>query len=670
MEVEKRSSRSSAHGSDPARQEGAGRGHIAEASLLFRVMSFIHSTIEMEQISAIILSCVTAGHALGFNRAFLFLVDEDQEVVRGMMGIGPSSGQEAHEIWERIQSEGFSLEDIIGIARADSSACTQTNLSQRVRSIVVPLRNRDSLLVRTVAEKEVFSVRGDGDAGSESAEFASLGSRAFALAPVVVKGRALGAILADNLYTGAPITDEQVYLLAALASQAGMAVENARMFSDAKRKLAELSTLHEVSKSILSTTELGEELSLIARISAQVLDANGSILHLIEEREPGGEDELRVGAAFGVGEAILAGRMSGLATRAAEEVTRLRRPLLVKSLASDGRFSDMGVEGVSSLLCVPLVALDEVTGAITVFDKRPVPPFNSKAFDTDDQRFLSILGDQAAIAIENARLFGAVKESEGRLREAEALAMRAEKLALLGEVTSNVAHEIRNPLTSIGGLARLARRDLDPGDDRAKWLGVIIRETERLERLLHEHLSLARHTRLNPSLTSVNRIVEQTLLLAETEVQEKGLNLSRGLTPRLPRIMLDPDRIKQVLLNLLRNAIESSPKGGTIRVESGATREWVTVAVNNQGWPIPKRRLDSLFVPFATSKRSGSGLGLLIVHRLVGEHGGRIEVTSDKETGTTFTVMLPLTPPGDPQVVRAKAKGAAEPPSQRGGDGG
>jgi len=280
----------------------AAAGHMAEASLLFRVMSFIHSTIEMDQISAVILSCVTAGHALGFNRAFLFLLDEELKVVRGMMGIGPSSGEEAKKIWENMHSEGFSLEDIIGIARADAGACIQTELSKRVRSIVVPLVNSDSLLVRTILEKEVFCVPANGSPDDAVlAEFAPIRSEGFALAPVVAKGKGLGAILADNRYTGGTINDEQVYLLAALASQAGMAVENARMFSDAKRKLAELKTLHEVSKSILSTTDLGQELSLIARISAQVLDANGSVLHLIEEKEGAGENAIRVGAAFGVG---------------------------------------------------------------------------------------------------------------------------------------------------------------------------------------------------------------------------------------------------------------------------------------------------------------------------------------------------------------------------------
>jgi len=228
----------------PGGRGDASAGHMAEASFLFRVMSFIHSTIDLEQISAIILSCVTAGHALGFNRAFLFLVDEDLEVVRGIMGIGPSSGEEAHEIWERMRGEDFSLEDIVGIAQADTVACIQTDLSRRVRGVIVSLRNRESLLVRTVLEKEVFLVNGDEVTDAEVGDLRPLDTRAFALAPVVVKGRALGAILADNLYSGHRIADEQVYLLAALASQAGMAVENARMFSDVKRKLAELSTLH------------------------------------------------------------------------------------------------------------------------------------------------------------------------------------------------------------------------------------------------------------------------------------------------------------------------------------------------------------------------------------------------------------------------------------------
>ncbi|MCK4547633.1 MAG: GAF domain-containing protein [Candidatus Eisenbacteria sp.] len=643
MGVEKRFSMP-AEGVSGLGDDSGRAGPMAEASLLFRVMSFIHSTIEMEQIAAVILSCVTAGHALGFNRAFLFLVDDDNNVIRGMMGIGPSSGEEAKEIWERLHDDGFSLEDIIGIARADSGACVQNDLSRRVRSIVVPLTKQDSVLVRTIREKEVFVFPEEGGTKEDLSEFGPLRTDAFALAPVVAKRRVLGAILADNRYTGGEITSEQVYLLAALASQAGMAVENARMFSEAKRKLAELSTLHEVSKSILSTTDLGEELSLIARISAQVLDANGSILHLIEKGEDGGED-LRVGAAFGIGETLLATRMSGLATRAASEVIRLRRPLLVKDLASDGRFSDMGVEEVSSLLCVPLSALEETIGGITVFDKRPVPPFNSKAFDRDDMRFLSVLGDQAAIAIQNARLFRAARVSERRRREAEALAMRVEKLALLGEVTSNVAHEIRNPLSSIGGVARLVRRSIEPDDERSKWMEVIIRETDRLERMLHEHLSLALHTRLTLAMSNINVILEEILQLTVAEVREKGLSVRLHLAGNLPELSLDRDKIKQVVLNLVRNAIDNTPKGGKIRVESRRSRHGVVFLVNNEGPPIRRDMLERLFVPFATSKQAGSGLGLAIVHQIVKQHGGTIDVSSAEETGTTFAVTLPQCPP-------------------------
>jgi len=128
--------------------------------------------------------------------------------------------------------------------------------------------------------------------------------------------------------------------------------------------------------------------------------------------------------------------------------------------------------------------------------------------------------------------------------------------------------------------------------------------------------------------------------------------------------MLDPDKIKQVLLNLLRNAVENTHEGGTIRVEVGREGEWAEVAVNNEGPPIPKDLLPSLFVPFATSTQKGSGLGLAIVYQIVNEHGGRIDVSSDQETGTTFTVRLPLAPredrPGGPSSDgRREAPGAS-----------
>jgi signal transduction histidine kinase len=205
-----------------------------------------------------------------------------------------------------------------------------------------------------------------------------------------------------------------------------------------------------------------------------------------------------------------------------------------------------------------------------------------------------------------------------------------------------VAHEIRTPLVAMGGFARrLAPHFLESSPER-KAVDIIVDESARLERLLSEQLEFARLSRPRPRPAQLEGIVEEVVELVVEEARCRGVELLRDFAAALPTLLLDADQIKQVLLNLVQNGLESLAGGGRLRLSTRHLDSHVAVEVATDGAPIPDAMLDQLFVPFATSKRGGSGLGLAIARQIVREHGGQIRARSESEWGAIFTVILPV----------------------------
>jgi len=612
---------------------------IREFSILFKTINLMHGTMELERILTIILSSVTEGSALGFNRALILLVDEEKQILEGRMGMGPSSMEEAERIWSELESRSASFETVVRMSTEDPGRPDQA-VTRIARSLVFPLREGVDVTVDCVLNKKpVYVEDPDSYAGRISHELKEgFVTCEFVAVPIMAKGRALGALVADNAFSRRPVTDEAVDLLFSLAHQAGLAIENGRTYERTKLRLSELSTLQEVGKGILSTTNLEEVLELIARICAQVIGAKGSVLWLYEE----GDNRVIAGASFGSGVRMVEKQFEALGEQLARWAIAERTPVLVPDCRADSRFSEEECSLVSSVIAVPLVGLGNRIGAITVYDKFARSDFDSNMFDRDDEQFLAILADQAAIAVQNARLFEAVKETEKRLRETQALLLRTEKLAAVGEMSAKVAHEIRNPLTSIGGFARRVIKTLKANDPNRDYLEIIIRESERLERILDEQLQFAQLSRPRLQMEDINSVVQQSLQLVSEEARRKKAKVLKKLSTNLPKLLLDSDKMKQVLINILQNALKFLPVGGRIKVESRKVGDGVHVIIANEGQRIPGELMDRLFVPFFTSGKDGTGIGLAVAYQIVREHGGEIKVRSDREWGTIFCVCLPV----------------------------
>ncbi len=243
-----------------------------------------------------------------------------------------------------------------------------------------------------------------------------------------------------------------------------------------------------------------------------------------------------------------------------------------------------------------------------------------------------------------------------RVRELEEHVRRSDRLAALGVLAAGVAHEVRNPLVGVRGAAQLLERE--PGFPPAlrEFTGIIIREVDRLNRIVGDLLAFAGQPSLQVRPCNVHRVMEEALRLEESGLHAGGVAVVRRYDPQLPAVAGDPERLLQVFLNLIRNGAEAMAGGGgelciRTRFERAAPqcggRAAAVVEIADGGPGIPPEIQGQLFNPFFTTKAGGTGLGLPISLRIVEEHGGAIEVQSQVGQGSTFRVLLPIASDGE-----------------------
>lgn len=277
----------------------------------------------------------------------------------------------------------------------------------------------------------------------------------------------------------------------------------------------------------------------------------------------------------------------------------------------------------------------------------------------DDRTAVTLLVSAAVIHDGGSRATGCIllfsditkiKQLEERLR-------RSDRLAGLGRLAAGVAHEIRNPLSSIKGFATILAGRC-PGDEGSRELaGVMVKEVERLNRVISELLDFARPTDLNCRMTPFAELIGNSLRLIEQDAVQQGITITSSVEPGDLRLEVDPDRLSQVLLNLCLNAIHAMPDGGALDVRAFGDDGDAVIVVADTGTGISPEHLPHVFDPYFTTKPKGVGLGLANVHKFVEAHGGKMEVLSVPGKGTQFIIRL--SPGGGGQSCTAAA-GAAE----------
>jgi signal transduction histidine kinase len=297
--------------------------------------------------------------------------------------------------------------------------------------------------------------------------------------------------------------------------------------------------------------------------------------------------------------------------------------------------------GLEEFCICPVATVEGSLGLIIVDNI-----FTGKEITAEDAHLLEMIVSHATTSLRAAQLkeslnrnVESLKATYRKLRANEERMMRAERLAISGELTASVIHEIKNPLVSIGGFARSLRNSPNFDTDECEKLEIILNETMRLEAFLENMQS--RVSMLKLEVGDINQIIENNCQLMQNDMKERRITLLSSFSSDLSPCMVDVVKIHEVFLNILQNSIEAVGRNGVIRVKTWQEGGMVHIEITDNGQGISKDEMNKIFTPFFTTKESGSGLGLTFAHRIIKNHGGNISVTSSKGEGASFHVSIP-----------------------------
>ena len=459
--------------------------------------------------------------------------------------------------------------------------------------------------------------------------------------PLNVRQMIIGTMVVGSWDPQKRFQAEEIELLSSFAHQAAIAIGNAKLYEDSTAKIKQLTSLYEIGKALSSTLDVDELLKKSLELlrgflghspcSILLLDRNRNELYIQQiigrDLEEVKEKRFKVGVDGIVGWAAQTGS-----------------PLYVPDVSKEPRYIP-GVPGVRSEAVFPLKIRDEVIGVLNVESTE------MNGFDEEDLKVLSSFASQVSISIENARLFAELKQTLKELKQAQDQIIQAEKLRALGEMASGVAHDFNNALAVILGniqllLYQLDRLGVQEVRQQLRSLEQATKDAAETVRRIQEFTGLRRDREFVsvPIGEMIKEVVTITQPRWRDQAQERGIHIE--LTTQgdeTPLVFGSPSELREVLTNIVFNAIEAMPEGGTITLSSQPHGNWVEVRIHDTGTGMPEEVKKRIFDPFFTTKGvTNSGLGLSVSYGIVKRHGGEILVESEPGKGTTFILHLPM----------------------------
>jgi PAS domain S-box-containing protein len=542
-----------------------------ELSRLFFISSAMRGTLELDRLLRMVLTAVTMGDGLGFNRAILFLVDEKNNLLKGAMGVGPTNPAEAGQIWDNISAQKKTLSDLM-FEIQNGTFQENTFFDQLCHSIEISL-SEDTALTTSVREKRNFNIMTIHDEPlADLVLVDKLGTQAYAAIPLISRDRVIGVLWVDNYFTRKPILEEDMRFLAAFSNHVSSAIENARLFEQVTLAEKELENIFEsISDMVYFVTQdyviRNVNQAVVKRLGKKAVDIIGKKCYEVFH----GTKEPRKECPH-------------------QKTIKTKQPY---------------VEEME----------DPYLGGTCIISSSPI-------FDTSGEFIGTVNVVSDITEMKNLRL----------------RVIKAERMAALGEVAAKVAHEIRNPLISLGGFARRLEKKLE--GNLKEYADIISKEVERLEGILSEILSFVKDTRLQKDTVRTKKIIEEVISIMQAEIDDKEIDLEKDFGEP-DEIFVDQNRLKEALLNVLRNAVQAEQFKGKITVRTYRQGTNSVFEIQDDGAGIAEEDLPFIFDPFFSSKKEGTGLGLSITHRIVEEHNGHIEVETKKESGSTFKIFIP-----------------------------
>jgi len=575
---------------------------VNQLSIMRRIGQMITATLNTSEILAAILRLVS--RTLAAESASVFIPENGRLLCRGTIGDG-----------------------------AGAPALPSPHSTQSIAEWV--WREKKPLLAPDIVQDPRFYPDASAKSGA---------SRSILCTPLLSKGEVLGVVELVNRQDGLPFDQDDLSLLTAIAASTTAAIENAHLYEETERRLAEASALYNMAQQTTSSLAFDEVLDAIVVQLRTVISCRAICLFLLDEST----QELSIAAATGLKPEFRDSTRLKIGEGISGQVFKKVRPIYVRDIPREA--PDLGSDpSIRSLLVVPLIAKSKVIGTLSV-DSTEVA-----AFTADHERLLTIAAAQAASAIENARLFAAERQRAEELKRAYEELQELDRLK--SQFVQNVSHELRTPLTFVKGYADLLLEEaMGPLTERQRQsLTTVSQKTDSIIRLVNDIITLQEVECLprTKSVTSLQAILNMVAATAHAAAENAGIELKAEIPDEHMLILADDDRLAQVFDNLVHNAIKFSPDGGCITISAQDADTCWLVTVQDSGIGIPSDKLEKVFERFyqvdgSTTRRfGGTGLGLAIAREIVTNHDGKIWAESTLGEGSTFFVSLPKCDSGE-----------------------
>ncbi len=596
------------------------------AGFLFRSIPLMHVALTHERIARLLLAAIGGAFAREVDTALLF----------------------------RIVSEGSALELMDTFRRADrsdpdgpariphdldsfeSEGGFDGDVFARLREARLPLEADRDLLADAVFDGRASTVQSpQRELRLPERLVESLPEGPVAVLPVFGREKVLGVLVVSQAAGYSGWTADQIELLSAITAQAGIAFEGNTVLDVVRRRGVAVRSAIEFSREAAQPSRPDVRAEQALKALLQSSQAAGGVAWALVEN--GALDLAHVHAV----DAGSTQDLSKLGAWFAQWFEADPKPILADSVGEDPRFSGSLPEDWRCLLAAPIHSGEKVSGVLVVFNKSGGTHEDPVCFDSEDARVAELITAIASLSDTRFSQEETLRVKDRRLHEVEAQLRHAEKLAVVGERGVQVAQDVRNPVAAITGFAKRVLKSLSEKDPNREYLEIILRETERLERVLSEQVALAQMTKPRLKLENLNALVQDVLQSQAEDLVRRRVRLLKRLSPEVPTLLLDNEKMRQVLVNVLSYALHSVPSGGRVRVETRAAQGAVQAEIAHDGPKVAGEVLERLFVPFTTSRRYGAGVGLAMAYQIVREHGGEIRARSEGDWSSIVTIYLP-----------------------------
>ena len=403
----------------------------------------------------------------------------------------------------------------------------------------------------------------------------------------------------------------------------------------------ELYTILKFGALINSSLHIEDVLNNAMKWAEEFIQAESSSIYELDEEK----NELFIRLARGEKKDQIKNIRLNLGEGIAGRVVQTGKPMVVQDVLKEPYFSDkfdkMTGYQTRSMICVPLIIRDRPMGVIAVLNKK-----SEKGFSQADLDLLTSMAQQIAVAMENAKLYHRLEDkielTTQELKVAQEKLIRTERLIAIGHLIQGIAHEIRNPLTTIGGFACRIKSEFKNDERINQYIDIILDETARLERLVKQvnHFSDIQSADLKPD--NIQSVINGILDRYKPLALKQDINIFTHIDSDLPMIDMNAPQMMTAISNIMENALEAMPNGGTIELNIHQEQDEILVVVRDTGIGIAGDQIDSIYDPFVTSKTRGAGLGLTMAHQIMLNHHGEIKIKSEISKGTVVTIRLPI----------------------------